>query len=108
MCHVCACAQRSEEGIRSSGAGVTGDWEPPSLGAGNHSDPLEEQDHQTTGFCCHLFVFQMVFHYVAQADLKLMDSRVLLPRSAEWLVLYMCATMPVLTIFFLKMNIIVN
>lgn len=29
------CPQKTEESIGSSGSGVTGDWEPPDLGAGD-------------------------------------------------------------------------
>lgn len=33
--HVCGFPQRPEEDIESFGAGVTGECEPPNLGAGN-------------------------------------------------------------------------
>ena len=41
--HVCIVLQRPEEGIESSGTGLTGDCEPPSGCLELNSGPLEDQ-----------------------------------------------------------------
>lgn len=40
---MCACVQMPEEGIRSPKSGVTGGCDPPEMGDGNQTQPLEEQ-----------------------------------------------------------------